>query len=110
MIFLDSGEKLKMSLLEARRKWKGNNSREPADVKPTSILWVVQENTKRCQGDSGFSILLLSPSLFFSLSEETRDTESEKNHDFFILSVYSNAVVIPKLPPITLFVGKLHLK
>lgn len=29
---------------------------------------------------------------------------------FFILDVYSNTVVIPKLPPITLFVGKLHLK
>ena len=56
-----------------------------------------------------FPSFLLSPSLFFSLSEETRDTESEKNHDFFILSVYSNAVVIPKLPPITLFVGKFKI-
>ena len=66
MIFLDSGEKLKMSLLEARRKRKGNNSREPADVKPTPILWVLQgEKKKSCQGDSGFSILLLSPSHFF---------------------------------------------
>lgn len=44
---------------------KGNNAREPADVKPTPILWVLQEKQKQnVSGDSGFSILLLSPSPF----------------------------------------------
>ena len=66
MIFLDSGEKLKMSLLEARRKRKGNNSREPADVKPTPILWVLQgEKKKAVRGILAFQYFYF-PLLTFS--------------------------------------------
>lgn len=67
-----------------------------------------------------FSLFLRHVFLFFSLSFFPLFSSSLSlkrqgilkvgNMIFFILDVYSNVVVIPKLPPVKLFVGKLHLK